>query len=142
MSLHLGMQIDFLSYLISKGASFQVARDLLQRGADSTAQDGDGSPPLDAAIHHRRVGAASFLPEHEADATAEDKDGWNQLALRTRHVDVVRCLVEHGADATAEDKDGSTPLYWASLKGHVEVAQFLVEHGADATAKRNDTRTP
>ena len=142
MPLHLGMQIDFLSYLISKGASFQIARDLLQRGADSTAQDGDGSTTLHAAMHHGHVGPASFLPEHEADATAEDKDGWNHLALRKRHVEVVRCLVEHGADATAEDKDGSTPLYWASLKGHVEVAQFLVQHGADPSAQSRVRRIP
>ena len=123
--LHSGMQIDFLSYLISKGASFQIARELLQRRANSSAQDKEGSTPL-----------------HEAGAITEGKDGWNHLALRKGHVDIVRCLLEHGADATAEDKDGTPPLYWACLKGHVEVAQFLIEHGADATAKRNDGRTP
>ena len=123
--LHSGMQIDFLSYLISKGASFQVARDILQRGAGSTAQDEEGSTSL-----------------HEAGATIEDKDGRTHLTLGKGHVEIVRCLVEHGADTTAEDKDGTPPLYWACLKGHVEIAQFLIDHGADATAKRNDGRTP
>ena len=129
--LHLTSQVD-------------VARLLIEHGADATAQGNFGMTPLHRASERGDVDVARLLIEHGAEATAQSMDGTTPLhqASFEGHVDVARLLIEHGADATAQRDDGTTPLHQASEGGHVDVARLLIEHGADATAQSNDGTTP
>jgi len=76
-----------------------VARMLLERGADVSAQAGDGSSPLHWASRWGHVDVARMLVERGADVSAQAEDGSSPLhwASRWGHVDVARMLVEHGA---------------------------------------------
>jgi ankyrin repeat protein len=121
-----------------------VARLLIEHGADATAQSKDGTTPLHLASERGHVDLARLLIEHGADTTAQSEVGTaplHQASFRGR-VDVARLLIERGADVTAQSKGGMTPLHQASLWGHVDVARLLIEHGADATAQSKDWTTP
>jgi len=121
-----------------------VARLLIEHGADATIQSKDGTTPLHQASQCGHVDVARILIEHGADATAQSKDGTTPLhrASQWGRVDVAQLLIEHGADSTAQSKDGTTPLHGASLRGDVDVARLLIEHGADATAQDEGGATP
>jgi ankyrin repeat protein len=125
-------------HLASQRGHEDVARLLIEHGADATAQSKYGTTPLHGAS---REEVARLLLEHGADATAQTSDGSTPLhhASRKRHDDVSRLLLKHGADATARATDGSTPLHWVWSE---EVARLLLEHGADATARTKHGSTP
>jgi hypothetical protein len=78
-----------------------VARLLLEHGADVNAQisDGSGRTPLHVAMEYNRA-------------------------------EVIRVLLEHGANVGAEDNNGRTPFQIASAKGYNEIMKLLSEHGA------------
>jgi Ankyrin repeats (3 copies) len=120
-------------HLASKEGHVEVARLLIERGADVAAQTRDGSTSLHRASFGGNVQLARLLIEHGADAAAQTKDGSTPLHLVSLwgHVELARLLIEHGADAAAQAKDGSTPLHLASSWGHMELARLLIEHGAD-----------
>jgi len=131
-------------HLTSREGYADVARMLVERGADVSAQAEDGRTPLHSASWGGHVDVARMLVERGADVSAQDEDGGTPLhwASIYGHVDVARMLVERGADVSAQAKDGRTPLHWASSNGHVDVARMLVERGADVSAQAKDGRTP
>jgi len=130
--------------LASRNGHMNLARMLVDRGADVSAQDKDGRTPLHWALMEVRVDVARMLVECGADVSAQDKDGRTPLhsASFWGHVDVARMLVERGADVSVQDTNGWTPLRWASRGGHVDVARMLVESGADVSVQDKDGWTP
>ena len=98
-------------HLASRYGHIEVARFLLERGADVSAQDKDGKTPLHLASTH----SYRTLPQ--------------QLA------GVARILLEHGANVTAQDNDRLTPFDLASQDERLaEVARVLIQHGAGSGA--------
>jgi hypothetical protein len=143
-----------------------VARLLLEHGADVNARDDLGDTPLHEAAHGH-VDVVRLLLEHGADVNARDKNGqtplheaasWGVVRLLPDHgadvntrdkngrirglADVVRLLLERGADVNARDEDGRTPLHWAAFAGYADVARLLLEHGADVNARNKSGETP
>ena len=59
----------------------EIARLLVEHGADITARTNDGSTPLHVASRLGGVGVVQSLIEHGADVRAEDKDGLSRLDL-------------------------------------------------------------
>jgi ankyrin repeat protein len=78
-----------------------VARLLLEHGADVDAQisDGSGQTPL-------------------------------HVTMQFNNVEVVRVLLEYGANVGAEDSQGRTPFQIASANRYDEIMKLLSEHGA------------
>ena len=120
-------------HLASRHGHEDIARLLLEHGADATAQDNNGWTPLHWTSHHGHEDTACLLLEHGADATAQDNNGWTPLHLASQngHEDIALALLEHGADANAQDVEGWTPLHQASGGGYVEVTRLLLEHRAN-----------
>jgi ankyrin repeat protein len=131
-------------HLASLNGHVNAARKLIERGADTTAQDNYGETPLYMALGGGQVDVARMLIEHGADLSAQNNYGWTPLhrALDRRQVDVARMLIERGADLTAQNNYGQTPLHIASGWGRVDVALMLIECGADVTAQNNNRQTP
>jgi len=121
-----------------------IARFLVEYGADTAAQDKHGSTPLHEASWNGHLDITRFLVEHGANAAAQDQCGLSPLHLASSkgHLNIARILVERGANAGAQDQGGSTSLHLASSKGHLDIARFLVEHGANVEAQDKRRWTP
>ena len=131
-------------HIASKMGHAKVARLILERDADVTAQDKDGSTPLHLASMRGQLKIAGMLIEHGANVTAQDKDRLTPLHLASTwgQLEVAGMLIEHGADIAAQDGNRSTPLHLASQEGQLEVAGMLIERGADVTAQDKVGATP
>ena len=131
-------------HLALQRGHMEVARLLVELGADATAQDNQGWTPLHWAAKEGSMDLAYLLIVQGADVTAQDNDGWTPLhwAMLRGSVNISHFLIEHGADLTAQDGNGLTPLHWAVKEGSVDVTRILVEHGADVAAKDNYGSTP
>ena len=131
-------------HLASEKGQVEVARMLIERGADEAAQNEYGDIPLHLASRKGEVEVVRMLIERGADVAAQNKDGDTPLHLASQNgeVDVVCMLIEHGADVAAHTKDGETPLHLASQSGEVDVVRMLIERGADVAAQNKDGCTP
>ena len=128
----------------SRNGHADVARLLLEHGADADARygDNDSNPtPLLLATENGYVEVARILLEYHADTEARAILGWSPLTVASLfvQVEIARALLEHGADVNSKDTSNKTPLYYA----HREVvARLLIEYGADVNAVDIDGRTP
>ena len=121
-----------------------VARLLLEHGADVNARINRGSTTLHVAASYGRVEVVRVLLEHGANLDAEDNKGRTPLheAADNGRAEIVRMLLEHSADADPKDNEGRTPLHKAVDNERVKVIRELLEHGANVDAKDNKGRTP
>jgi ankyrin repeat protein len=119
-----------------------VARLLLEHGADVNTRMDDGRSPLHWAGTDEVV---RVLLEHGANVGAVDNEGRTPLHL-ARMGEVVRVLLERGANVGVVDNQGKTPLHAAAgnndVKVVAEVVRVLLEHGANIGAVNNQGRTP
>ena len=76
-----------------------IARLLLDRGADINARDDQGWTPLCAATYEKRIEVIRVLLERGADVGARDKQGRTpfSLAKKRRFTEIMKLLSEHGA---------------------------------------------
>jgi ankyrin repeat protein len=125
----------------SRQGHSEVARVLLDGGADTTIRDKYDWCPLERSSEMGRVEVVRVLVENHADVNLSDGKGRPALyfASRAGEVAVCRLLLENGANANAKKVDDRTPLHRA---GNEEVAQLLLEYGADPNARDNSNRTP
>ena len=108
-----------------------VARTLLEYGANPNSVDTNLNTPLYAAVLNFHADVARILLEHGADPNNITYAGTPlHIAAFLGSVDVARILLKHGADPNIVDA-GWTPLHKAALWGSVDVARILLEHGAD-----------
>ena len=116
----------------------EVARVLLEHGADREARNAYDWSPLELASREGHVELVQVLLEYGADANARDKHGDTPLFFGGEPA-VVRALLKYGADVEARNNQNGTSLHGA---GTEEVARVLLEHGADANALTIRNRTP
>ena len=127
-------------------ASVEVARLLIERGADPTARGGYGWTPLHAAAHgaRSRRDVARFL------ATLSNERSIH-LACAMGDVQEVRALLDADPSLIHAKQErmsastlsvGDTPLHIAAALGEVEVATLLLDRGADPNVRSGDGILP
>lgn len=106
----------------------ELAEDLVRRGADLGAQDGEGFSALMYAANAGQDEVARFLVEAGADVNQVDHEGSTALmfAAQHGHVGVVKRLLAGGADISASRADGLTARDFAVRNGHQRVAAILL----------------
>jgi hypothetical protein len=121
-----------------------IAKLLLEHGADVNAKDKYGGTPLHRAVLTEDADVVTLLLEHGADVNAKDKYGGTPLHLAAAkgHADIARLLLEHGADPSIKDNEGSTPLDIARRKGYAVVARVIEEFVKEKSGKVEVAVTP
>ena len=131
---------DFTSPLLiaTINGRFDLAAELLERGADPTLQSAPGATPLFAVIHMQWM-PKSFYPQQTA----------HQQANAT-YLELMEALLRAGADPNVRlerhlwytsfnhnvlgvDTWGATPFWRAAYGTDVDAMKLLLEYGADPT---------
>ncbi|KAK8016092.1 NB-ARC and ankyrin domain protein [Apiospora rasikravindrae] len=137
------MGLPPLLYAADKG-HVDIAKLLIERGADVDAAGSSGWTPLTLALDRGHIDMARLLIERGADVNTTGSSGRTPLtrALDGGHADVARLLIERGADVNSAGSFGRTPLTRASDRGHIDVTRLLIERGADVNAADSSGWTP
>jgi ankyrin repeat protein len=118
-------------HLAAYFGQLEVARMLLERGADPNAVAANGSrvTPLHSAVSARHRDLAGLLLALGASANAVQKGGWTPLHAAAHNGDeaIVDLLLLRCADATRPSDDGRTPPDMADEGGHAALADMLRE---------------
>lgn len=134
------------------GASVDVLRLLLERGADVHAREGE-DPEMArrrTALHHAVLGgqpaAAALLLDAGADPNVLDSHGETPLnrALECGNAGLVRLLLENGASVRLRPRTRKyrPPLCAAAEGSRPEMLRLLLGAGAEVTAVDSLKRTP
>ncbi len=101
----------------------EIANLLLDRGADATFQDKDGSGPLqhvrDTDLCKRLIDAGADVNAHGCYLSTPLHTSWS--------LQVAEVLIEAGADVNAEDKGARTPY---ETRTEIAIRDLLLKHGA------------
>ena len=133
----------------------EVAKFLLEHGADPDVESGPYGTPLHDASRFGSVKGAQLMLEHGANIHARNKHGHTPLHQVLAdlndgfdtpdldlYLDTIRFLLAHGANIDARDNDLATPLHLASRHGSTKGAQLLLELGANVHLEDIKGRTP
>ena len=125
----------------------EIARLLLDHGADIEHRTARGWTPLFTAIDQGRTTVCRVLLERGARVDGRDAEGWYPIAKAVSRgmTDIVRSLVEHGADVNVVlgrppavqtgmarfgmNTEGRSILAFALEAGMIDAARLLIEHG-------------
>ena len=117
-----------------------AVRDLLTRGADVNAAQGDGMTGLHWAARTGHTALVQVLLEADARVDVRTRIGGYQplhLAAGRGHAEAVQALLDAGADPSARTEmlGAVEPLHLAAAAGEEEAVQALLAAGADANAR-------
>ena len=130
----------------------EIARLLLERGADAHARSANGFTPLLFAAQQGNLESARILLAAGADVNEAAPDGIAGdtnarlpfkpntaaatllVAIDSGHEAMARFLLDHGADVNQHGA-GRTPLHSAVQRQMPELVKSLLEHGADPNAR-------
>ena len=123
-----------LMYAIDEG-NLEIARLLIDFGADVNTQDEDGSTTLMIAVDNDDIEAIKFLLKFGVQIDLSDDDGSTELLIAAEgdNVEAIKLLVDAGADVNAQDEDG-----WTALMHNLddsELVEFLTDYEVDFNFK-------
>ena len=133
---------SLLHHAAEKGI-VEVARCLVERGADKESKDDTLKTPLHIAAMHGHLDVVRMLIEHGASRTGYCLSGPFMWAAAHGHVAVVEYLLELGCDVDVGNRfTWCTALHHAAERGRLEVANLLLRWGASLDVRDTKGRTP
>lgn len=143
----------YLMKAAAKSTDINVAKLLVEKGADINVKDKIGGNALHYAAMYNTLDMVKFFIEKGVDVNSEtnDKEIPLHLAITSRENSIVPYLIEKGADVNRKDINGDTPLVKAidmaasNLERYArafDIIQLLVGKGADVNTKDADDVTP
>lgn len=114
----------------------ELAKKLLESGADPNVKCGIYAYALQAAAAHGHIDIVKHLVAAGADLDADGGKSGSAIAAASTagHTEIVRILLEAGAQPQragsrlSDRKDD--PLFMAAIGGHIDVVNLLLDHGA------------
>ncbi len=122
----------------------EIARLLIDAGADVDGYDSDESTPLDVAALRRHREMVSFLLQRGADVNRRDKNLACPISFAAFSGDstIVRMLLDAGADLNFRSTQGTTLLHAAGLRGNRWLTDVLARRGDDLNTQTLAGETP
>jgi ankyrin repeat protein len=119
------------------GLEPEIARLLVDRGADVNKKTKPGMSALMLAAASKQVDTVAMLVEHGADVGAKDAEDLTPLmyAAEGGAPEIAGLLIDRGADVNAKSNVGATALMAAVEMGHADVFRILLERGADVNLR-------
>lgn len=104
-----------------------VAKFLLETGADLNAQDAADNTALMGVSYKGILDIASILIEQGADVNIQNSQGYTALmfAAMFNQEEIIRLLIQHTADILITDSSGKTASDHAEFKGYSKLAELL-----------------
>jgi ankyrin repeat protein len=123
--------------------NIEIARLLLEAGADINSGDSDNSTALGVAAMRQQGEMVAFLIEQGANVNHRDRkaDCPLSFAVYGRDEAIIQQLLDAGADLYFRSPDGRTLLHIASERGVSGFVEHLLENGADIEAQSADGGT-
>lgn len=128
---------------ISPQKCFEVAKLLIENGADLNAKDRTGFTALMFSGQMGRPELVKLLVDKGAHVNAREDGGrvaLMELAMLGRP-ELIKPLLDKGAAVNLMDKEGYTALMYAATLGRPAVVKLLLENGADANTRNLKGRT-
>ena len=124
-----------------------IARALLDHGADVRASDRDGDTALGLAAAQNQSPSVAILLEKGAQVNAKDRAGVTPLMRAASHGsrEAMQVLLAQGADVNSQDRNGRTALIWAMTyqqPQRADLVKALLASGADPNVPDNAGNTP
>ena len=126
-------------HFASQADDLEMAKLLIDAGADASARNRVGAPPILSAAINGSEQMLNLLLKAGADpnqTVSATGDTPLMLAARTGVAAAVKTLMDAGADVNAAEGWGkTTPLMWAVAQNQVDVAHLLIAAGANVEAR-------
>jgi len=112
--------------------SSEIARMLVEGGADVNLSDATGSTPLMLVTIHNNTEMMKLLIQHGAKLDIADRNGFTPLMLAASYgnLEATRVLIANGADVNLRTSNGRTALSEALKKKSQPVIDELLRSGA------------
>jgi ankyrin repeat protein len=107
-------------HVSSRYGHVDVAKLLIQSGADVKAVDMVGQTSLHVSSRYGHIDVAKLLTQNGVDVNAVTKTHRTSLHFTTwkGHFNVAKLLIQNGADVNAVDEDNESVLYCASFRSN------------------------
>lgn len=121
----------------------ELAKLLVEKGADVNSSDINKITPLSYAALHGKPELVSLLIEKGADVNNIDLHGNTPLyyAAAKGKLKVAKLLIEKGANVNIENTYGYTPLDIAYANSQLKIVTLLTKKGAKGTLASNQAAT-
>lgn len=126
------------------GGQLEVARLLLDAGAEVDGFDADESTPLHVAALNRHPALVDLLVARGADVNRRDRNGAYALsfAIVGRDSTVVRHVLDAGADLNYTSATGTRLMHLAVSRGLWDIVDRLLARGEDINVVDRQGQTP
>ena len=117
-------------HIAASSEKLELARLLLERGADPNATTDYGTTPLSSALNNKEQEVVSLLLDRGALVNPGGPSPLAQALDRSGNKAIVRLLLERGADPNGRDSRGFAGLDYAAGSNNLEAARLLLARGA------------
>jgi len=126
-------------HIVCRMGDAEIAKLLIEKGADVNAKDQDDKTPLHSASENGHLKVVDLLIKEGADVNVENKvlgETPLNFAVNKGHLDIAKLLIENKADVNVKNKIwGETPLCMALESRQLDVAKLLISNGASLSMR-------